>query len=217
MVTKFRTLIFFIGLISIHSRCSRDEYDCQGYTTYVFNTSGNHFVPESDSIRIGDTLKVIYDEPDHPIDINTGKVINYSNAENYSNYLSIHHLDTNGTGNWTRALTSTFLNYGNEKGKIEIDSRFKDKTLDVFPTISKGRFQYTIWYVFKEKGVYSISFNDVSPVYQKNDVSKTCEGAYFNVGVKNLNCHKELYIRYRPDYKLMTNVEKFHLYCFEVY
>ena len=88
-------LLLLVGLIC--AKCDKDN--CKGYYSYSFQTGGLAIYPAADSIRLGDTIWVVYDEPLKPLDLITGDSIDLSGGSNFIDYISIIKFREDGRAN----------------------------------------------------------------------------------------------------------------------
>ena len=93
--------LFIVNIFSflLLAACSKSNTECISVSpSRVFNTSGMHFYPETDSISMKDTLWVSINIPKQLKDVLTGESVNYSGGSQIETYIRI--LGSNiGTGN----------------------------------------------------------------------------------------------------------------------
>ena len=87
MLSMYRKTCLFLFILIFYG-CPKEDFS-DNCISYSFNTNGLHFYPESDSIKVGDTLWVTYVEPLNPIPIGEKDTVDIRGIEfyNYLNFL----------------------------------------------------------------------------------------------------------------------------------
>ncbi len=199
---------FFLVLTLCASSCKRDE--CLYPTGHTFSTKGIHFFPETDSLSLGDTLWVSFDEPDRFV-IANGDSIDFANAANLGTYLKCSFF--NEMGGLEYAIP--YIDFILKKGIV-----FKDHSADfklrsyLFDHIG-GHYQLSVGMVLKKQGMYFISNSDASGVYKMDDPNY-CTSSTFLLPISNTDKHIDLLIERTPDRVAELEQYKDHIYCFFV-
>ncbi len=204
----FKTLLLFVFL-TVAWQCDKDN--CKGYYNYTFATEGLAIYPASDSIKLGDSMWVVYDEPLKPLDLLTGDSVDLSGGTNFVNFLVISKLSDQPV----RALKS--FKFGKKIGSLEVDSRFPTGNLLFRPEVVGNRLMSTFYLVPLERGDYQIGSDDVSPVKLNAAPSGFCGGAAFKVPFANEDSHRWLYKLYVDSNYTFIKFDDEHVYTFRVY
>ncbi len=146
-------LLLFVGLLC--AKCDKDN--CKGYYSYSFETNGLAIHPAADSIRLGDTIWVAYDEPLKPVDLISGDSIDMSGGSNFIDYISIIKFREDRKANNALDL----FKFGKIYGIINRDKTFPDKNLQFKPEIVGKRLIAKIFLIPSIKGDYLVGSDNV--------------------------------------------------------
>lgn len=181
MAIKKHLILFLIvlSLLSFQFKCNK-RLDCRG-TVYGFEIAISAY-PAKDSVNVGDTIWLEVSEPTKLIDLQTGRVIDYSGAANLGTTIGIAELIS--VNNFTTEGNYFFkfsLFAGSEILRPDTD-RFREYN---FAEIN-NRYEFRLGVIPQKKGVYKIFIGNASNVYRKND---QCTKANFEINFKNTNQH----------------------------
>ncbi len=193
------------------SKCDKDN--CKGYYSYSFQTGGLAIYPAADSIRLGDTIWVVYDEPLAPIDLLSGDSIDLSGGSNFIDQISVGKFNT--IKPHERALNK--FTVGKIYGIIDRDKTFPDKVLTFKPEIVGKRLISKIYLIPLEKGDFQFGSNDVAPVKLNTAPKDFCGGASFKIPFANQDIHRWIHQLYVDSNYIFSWYDDEHTYSFRVY
>ncbi len=167
------------------------------------------FAPETDSLRIGDTLWARSTHSTTFTDLLTNAQVNFSNSNIGVNLRILNLPDTSQQVAGGISDFDILTIDGNEVGNDNIPSQNKNFYFEE----KKNSYLLKLALVPKKKGTYCISFsNSVGVVHRK----KGCEKAGIEIDNSNTNNHLYLYQTFFHGLPL-DEYTKTHVYCFKVY
>jgi hypothetical protein len=203
-MTKY--LIFIVGIALLFLSCGKP---CKEVTYQFFMREA--FIPERDSIHVGDT---IYLESVHATTFTDS--LNGNNTQiNFSNSL---------LGSNLRVLqfpdTSTFVigaipdfNIAALNGMASGNDNIPSENKGFYYQEINSQYILRLQFIALKKGIYSISLgNSIGVIKGGQD----CEKASFEIENSNVNNHLYFYQNWRPGY-IINSYERTHMYCFKVY
>jgi len=179
MVSKTHTLAILLltYITSVFATCKKENCSENNYSFLL----GVQARPDTDSIRVGDTLWVRIDESNQLRDQSTGQVIDFSEAANLSFVF--------GLGKVISAIqvddAAAFFDYYIRKGKYVGSfntSRFRNFGLDEL----NGRYYLEIGFIPKQTGIYRILIERAANVYTRR---RLCDRSTFSPEFQNTNQH----------------------------
>lgn len=181
MATKIYTvaILLLIVMTTTFSTCKKGGLGCAN-TVYNFQIAGK-IDPDSDSIKIGDTLWISLNVPENFTDIFSNKIINYSGAKNlgtavgFGNY-SILNNPTPATNSFSIILV---------EGK-KVDNPNTAQIREYLFEENNGRYIFKLGIVTKETGVFGIGLSNAQNVYRTSD---NCTKAFFNIVLQDTHQH----------------------------
>lgn len=208
MDIKIKVGIILIGLytIIILNSCGKNGLGCAN-TTYNFEIGENLF-PGKDSIRLGDTMYLNVNTSTKLKDLQSGNVVDYSNAGNLGNVVTILRIlpakkDIGAISNFHLLMLK------GQKG-YSIDPLSQQVVL--FGEES-GYYVFNMAIVPKDTGRYVLNISNAANVYKKND---PCTKAGFTIDFRATDQHFYLLSSWRPDLTL-DEAGKKKVYYFKVY
>ena len=193
-----KNIYFYFALLSLVGCSARDE--CTTPSGHTFITKGIHFFPETESLSIGDTLWVSFDESTH-LKTSKGDTVYFPNAANLSTYVGCLYA---GISDTDFVYATQYIDFVLEKGKLGSDHKFDYKLREYLMDESNGRYEMKVGLVFKKKGLFSFTNGDAANVYQKGDKT-LCTASLFTIPVSNENNHAEKAVTILPKYT--SNIE----------
>lgn len=178
---------------------------------YNFRVRGT-FMPEQDSIEVGDTLFFVYSFPKTLQDVNTRQVIDYQGASNIGFTLRVTEFIEGQT--LAKGAVGDF-NYINLLGKV-----YNEKSIPSPETVqqlslieSTDTYDLKIAMIPKKKGIYGLGIGDGISAGRKN--GGNCEKATFLTRITNGDNH----IHYLEEFfkRPASDTENEKVYCFKVY
>ncbi len=155
-------------------------FGCAG-AVYNFEMGIKAF-PDKDSIHIGDTIWLIIDEPTTLKDVQTGRMIDYSGAENLGSAIGFHRLSQ--TNQFTVGAAAHFnlrLINGTEINNVDPTYLHEYSFEQV-----NNHYLFKLGVIPKQTGIYRLFFSNAANVYRSND---KCTKANFTLNFKNTNQH----------------------------
>lgn len=169
--------------------------------------------PDSDSIRVGDTLYISTVFPNRLTDQATGDLIDYSNANDIESTLSIAQLIQGDSipksavaqFNYVSIFGSVFnsLNIPDPAGVQQL--RYQQ---------SGNTYKLKIGLIPLQKGIFALGIGN--GLSNNRDNSRACEKAGFNFSISGTNQHIYYFQKWRPNF-VLSAVGISKLYCFKVY
>lgn len=189
MVIKLLRVVIpiFIGMTTIFSTCKK-RFGCAD-NVYSFQM-GIKAYPNYDSIKVGDTLWFDLKEPTTLEDVQTGKIINYSGAENLGSNLSFLKLSLSNSFNIKAADMFDYVLIAGFETK-SMDVNFEKEYL--FEE-SNHSYAFKLGVIPKSKGTFVILYGSAANVYRKSD---KCTKASFSYYFTNTDQHYYL----NPNYQ----------------
>lgn len=214
MATKSFTIavLLLVAMASTYSTCKKGIGMNCAETKYAFQTY-IQIKNDLDSIKIKDTIWIDFTCPTTLQDINTGKNIDYSNAQNIGtaiNYLRVIGGDYLNPGVTPAANDFDYLLV---KGEFVPDDLLPEKNRDYRFEESENKYEFKLGIIPKKTGIYALGLSDATDVFRKND---PCTKASFLISFADTNQHLYLYQNSRPGYQI-SKYESEHMYCFKVY
>lgn len=208
MDTKYFSisLIFVIAMTSIFSTCKKGGLGCAN-TIYSFQI-GESISPDKDSIRVGDTIFLNVNTPAKLNDIQSGSLIDYSNANNLGNVVTMLRFIP---GNVFQGAINNF-NLLTLKGS-KVNSVDPLSQQEVLFGEENGNYKFSLAIIPKDTGRYVLTISNAANVYRKND---NCTKASFTINFESTNQHFYLLNLWRPDLILDDSGKK-KVYYFKVY
>ena len=200
-------ILVFTSIIIGASTCKKN--DCIR-TENAFQMTAKAF-PDYDSIPKNDTIWFEITSPKVFTDINTGKVVDFSNAVNFSNIFYMY-----------KFIGGDILNPGvvpagnpfEQKviGGTYLGSLLPDRLKEYKFLETSDKYSIKIGFVPKDTGVFSITIADPANVYTQSD---QCNKSSFRTSFSNTSQHIYFLQNNRPGYTI-TESELRHHYCFKV-
>lgn len=195
-------------MTTVNSTCSK-KIDCsQSIYSFAINVVAH---PDLDSISINDTIWLEINSSTNLNEIQTGRQIDYNNAENIGSAITFLEFiggDINNPGvvgstssfNYNLILGSAIMNPLSEQIK---EYKFLEE---------QGNYKFRLGIIPKKKGIFGIGIGNAANVYRKND---KCTKANFAITFKNTKQHLYFLEENRPGYT-PSGTELTNLYCFKV-
>lgn len=180
MDTKFSTvaILFFIILATIFATCKK-RFGC-AEDVYNFQM-GVKAYPDQDSIHIGDTILLEINTPTAFKDISSGKMIDYSGAENLGSAIGFgRFLNKDSAVNAADAFDYILL-----KG-IPINNPNTGQIREYLFVQENNNYVFKLAVIPKELGIYGIGLSNADHVYRKSD---KCTKALFIINFANTKQH----------------------------
>lgn len=183
MAIKPSLAILFIisSIVTLSSfQCSKGGINCTE-NFYSFNL-GIRAYPDTDSIRIGDTLWLEINEPSTLKDIQSGQMIDYSGAENLGTVIGIAELLSVNTFNTEGNTLFKFLLFEGKEVPRSDNNKFKEYLFEE----SNARYIFKLALMPAKKGIYKIFVSNASNVFR---TSNKCKKAGFSISFTNTDQH----------------------------
>lgn len=201
-------IIFFILINStfIFTRCKKPcenfHYNFKG--TAIFN-------PETDSVKVGDTIRFSSIIPDQILNENNNQIVDYSGSSNFATDIHINVI--RGINSLTGAVDS--FNYVQIKGMVQTHQITPSSAKTVFYVEENVAYNLSFGLIALKKGIYAISMVDIQ------NSKKKCSDAYIMVTLSNADKHQHylnlIYYPGSPYGDSVPAIEQTHVYCFKVY
>lgn len=171
--------IVVFGLLNLQFQCNK-RLDC-ATTVYNFEI-GIKAYPNKDSINVGDTIWFEVNEPTTLKDFQTGRIINYSGAENLGSVISFHQLSP--LKQFTVKAADKF-EYILQKG---IETNALDPGFERQYVFSEENQHYVfkLGLIAKGKGTFGLIISNAANVYRNSD---KCTKASFALNFKETDQH----------------------------
>ncbi len=208
MLTKIFIVVILLitAMATIFSTCKKGGLGCAN-TVYNFQI-GESVGPDKDSIRIGDTIFLAVNAPNKLIDLHTGALVDYSNASNLGNVVSIFKFLP---GNNSPGAINNFqlvLLKGTEVSAVDPLSQ-----KEVLFAEESGLYKFNLAIVAKDTGRYVLTIGNAANVSRKND---QCTKAGFTINFEATDQHFYFLYFWRPDL-VLDDQGKTKVYYFKVY
>ncbi len=206
-----RNTIIYIGLLIfalINTGCPKPCVDAH----YSF-AANSQITPDSDSVRIGDTIILTSSIPVNLTDQRTGVMIDYSNSTDIGSTLAISKLPK---GDTVAIDAVPDFNYVNVNGRIYNDRSIPrpDGVQQLIYVEMNGNYLLKVGLIPKQTGNYILGLgNGLSNGRHK---SMNCEKASFDISINNTNQHFYVITEWKPDI-ILNDFGKKHGYAFKVY
>ena len=203
--------VFCMAILMIFSTCTckKDIIRNCADNVYTFKMGASVY-SDADSIQIGDTIWLEASTPTSVKDSLTGKIVDYSGAENMGIAVSLLLFVDNSIGNPNPIYALSNFDYIIKVGSLYTSDQYANNYL--FDE-TNGNYIFKIGVVANQTGLYSMSISDAINVYRKND---ECTKASFSITYQQTNQHLYLYQNLYPGQQI-SEYERTHLYCFKVY
>lgn len=204
LIAGITLLIVIIVLSGCPKPCIEANY------SFAVNSQ---IIPDSDSIKLGDTIFLYSSFPTTLKDQSTGQVINYNNSTGLGSTLGLVEL-VDGTYPGIDAVNdfdyiSIFGMVYNDKS-IPSPNKFQQLKYEQI----NGNYELKIGIIPKKSGTYYLGLGDgLSNGRSKN---KSCEKASFNTTFKKTNQHLNYFSEWSSNATLSA-YEQSHAYFFKVY
>lgn len=199
------TIFSLLAMIICFSACSPKS--CVD-ASYHF-TMNENFLPEKDSIRVGDTLWMNSSHSTTFIDLSSNKSVDFSNSLLGSNIriLQFPEASTNVSGAVNNFIIVKI--FGREIGNDNIPAENKGFYFEEI----NSNYTLKLGFVAKQKGIYVISVGNSLGVVQNN---QGCSKADVEINNNNNNNHLYFYQNFFPG-STISDYTRTHVYCFKVY
>jgi len=208
---KLTMVVTTLFVTTINSTCKKGQV-CADNNTYTFINNYAKAYPDSDSIRVGDTLWIEISMPTTLKDELTNTMIDFSDAVSVGNTFSIDVFVGGNVNNPGTAYAANNFNYYVINGQ-SLNSPNPDRTRQYTFAKMGGLFVLKVGVIAKSIGIYSLAISDDAGVHEKGD---NCTKASFAFKYANTNQHLYYYQNNRPGY-VISDYERQHMYCFKVY
>jgi hypothetical protein len=206
----FRKILLKVVVCTLILACfSCDETvctDCNG-SGYSFQDS-ILIQPSTETISQGDTLWLSCEIPKTQKDLNTGNIVEYSNAKNISFVFKIQKILGKNSSDYFLDNFEVFIKDG-----IMIKNHNTIGALEVQPINEANGYMYKVALVPKKniaKGIYFFFYSQIGGVYDSKG-----NNASYDIGLKCKDQHLNLYYDNMPDRPLASQFAKL-TYCFGV-
>lgn len=172
--------ILFFSCIAIFGFQCKKNIDCRG-NVYNFEI-GIEARPDKDSINIGDTIWLTIDEPTTLKDVQTGRIVEYSNAANLGSAIGFHKLSA--TNQFTLGAAEQFnfkVVFGTEINNADATYLREYSFAQI-----NNHYLFKLGVIPKQTGTFRLFFSNASSVYRKND---KCTKANFTLNFKQTDQH----------------------------
>ena len=193
--------LFIVNIFSflLLAACSKSNTECISVSpSRVFNTSGMHFYPETDSISMKDTLWVSINIPKQLKDVLTGESVNYSGGNQIETYIRISSsnigLDTTfsikGDGlDYFFICTKTGMSKPSKNYGTPVT--YSNSVLQLFATEQDTNYVLNLGLIPKTNGIFLLGTNDAA-CFRKVDSGDCGAGSLFTMLVSNKSKHFDL-------------------------
>lgn len=198
--------IVFMTMVS--TTCNK-RFDCANQV-YSFGIDIKAY-PDLDSIYIGDTVWLELNAPTKQQDLNSGRKIDYNNAENNGSAITFLEFvggSINDPGVLGAANFFTFNLILGENIPNPLIAQIREYKF----TEIQGVYKLKVGIVAHKKGIFSIAISNAANVYRRND---KCTKASFAIRFKDTDQHLYFLEQNRPGYT-PSGLELTNMYCFKV-
>ena len=202
-------ILFFIYIVTVQGSCKK-RIACKE-SLYAFQENVQVF-PDRDSVTIGDTIWFKFTSDKNFIDITSGNVINYSNAENLGTDISFVKFVGGSISDPGVIPAANFFDYYLVHGSFIPDAHLPEQNRDYRFAETNNEYLFLLGIIPKQTGIYAIGHGDAIGVRTRNN---GCDKASFSLYYTNTNQHLYLYQQNRPGY-IISGYESTHMYCFKV-
>ena len=165
-----------------------------------------------DSIKVNDTIWVELVAPVQLKDFETGRIVDFSGAENFGP--SIKYGELFGGDMLNPGGVAAANNFENHIiWGISVPSDKPDQVRGFRCIEENGFYKFKVGIVSKKRGLYAIGLSNAGGVYRRHN---KCDKAAFSLTIKDTDQHLYLYEESRPGY-VLTGSDRSHLYIFKVY
>ena len=170
----------FSFLLFVRSTCKKN---CTT-SSYSFELDVKVY-PANDTLSIGDTLWFEVNNSTQLKDLQSGQLIDYSNAENLGSAIAFNRLSSSNS--FTEKAVNKFnyvLEFGRETKSVDLEL-----LKEFIFSEQSNKYIFLLGIITKEKGTYSIIFSNAGNVFRKND---KCTKAGFAINIENRDRHPYL-------------------------
>lgn len=184
---RIKHLILFFGLALALTGCP-DPVCFNPDPTYTFAVTAR-FIPEQDSIRMGDTLYLVSEFPSAMVPVGEHEMVDYTNSIRISNTLRIGELVSNEiVPSGAVDKFEYFIASGNIYNSKNIPS--PDMVQQLVYEEVPGKYILKIGLIAKSRGVFAFGIGNGGSSGKVND---KCLKANFLTSITNLNPNLKLY------------------------
>lgn len=201
--------LLLIFCISTYSSCRKGVFCNANEYSFLSNISA---FPDSDSINVHDTIWLEYDTSVELIDVNTGNLINYSNAENLGTAINFFEFIGGSLLNPGVMPAVNAFEYKLIDGTFVSGTHLPDQVREYDFIQVNNRYRFKLGIIPQRPGIFSFSPGNATNVYRRND---ECTKASFTITFANTAQHLYFYEQNRPGYT-PSEYERTHMYCFKV-
>lgn len=200
---RLTALFCMASLFIMHCGCKKLRLDCKT-VKYNFQLPAKAY-PDTDSIKIGDTLWLEIDEPTILKDGISSSNIDYSGTENLGTVIGFDQLL--GVGKLVYAIDKFHVTAikGQKLNQTTIDAEYRFIEED-------KRFKFKLAIQPKEAGVFRLIIGNSNNTYRKSD---KCTKANFNIEFKDTQLHAYFYNVFDPN-AIIDASNKGNVYYFKV-
>ncbi len=201
-------LILILTLIVLAScKTCKEQVACRE-VKYTFE--GTFLVtPDTDSIRVGDTIFLESTVPYFLQDLITGQTVEFRGSVNVGTMVAFDKL----LGNNNIEHCADCFELKPIEGEFLPHHVLPSRNRNYVFSQSPSGYKFRLAIIAKVTGDFVFAFNDAGPSYPKDD---DCMKANFQYKMKNTDQHFYIYQSHRPGY-VLSNYEQNHMYCFRVY
>lgn len=200
-------IILLLGLTGCPGPCPE--------TVYNFAVTAS-FSPDKDSVKLGDTLFLQSSFPSQLRDVQTNKIVDYSNASAIGSNLFVDKLSTNpnSLGSYLEAAVTSF-NYVSQRGQIYTDPTVpsSQRVKQLIYEQNGSNYELRAALIPLQRGLYSLSVTD--GLSNSKRTSKDCSRAAFQMTLLS-NKRSLPYLQVASKRPLNQN-DSLHFYIVRVY
>ena len=193
--------LFVVNIFSflLLAACSKSNTECISVSpSRVFNTSGMHFYPETDSISMKDTLWVSFEMPKKGYDLLSKDSVDLSSLNDFTTYLGIMRTlnpALNPINDGTDLANNDFLRVV-KIGIAKTGAGEPEYSAKVITALERdNKFQFLMGLVPTKTGYYTFGTNDARG-YLKEKMSDCQGGVRFVMIVTNEDKHVYFFPNY---------------------
>ncbi|MEO5907689.1 MAG: hypothetical protein ABIR50_03730 [Ginsengibacter sp.] len=199
-------ILLIIAMASIFSTCKKGGLGCAN-TVYNFQIFEN-VTPDKDSIHIKDTIFLKVNAPNQLSDLESGSKIDYSNASNLGNVVTLLRFLPANTVQGGMNNFKLILLKGTEVNAVDPLSQ-----KDFLFAEENGYYKFNLAIIPKDTGKYVLTIGNAANVFRRND---PCSKAGFSINFEATDQHFYLLNLWRPDL-ILDDQGKTKVYYFKVY
>ncbi len=209
MAINIKLSFWGLILLILFNACSKSS-ECVQQAGYAFKTPV-FFTPVADEMKVGDTLWVSFSHPTTLKDEGTGKMIDYSNAENLGTTLQTRRYE-DGYFDIPNADNVLFIDKIGNIYKEEAHPVWNNHLRHIKMVEQNGKYEFLIGVVPQKKGLQSFYIANGISVTRRNE-QKECFGSSFDMRIGNLDNH--LYY-YNTITTTPNHLERYNVYYIDV-